>query len=137
MTVTLVDLDPATTPVAVSISRPTGDSILTNGVLCSGLFGISGSIAYFDPASATIGDGAALGYDGSNGRFFLKSGDVNDQPHLMLLREARHRAWRQPPVYAPAEAGRPARPPRESVAYVPAQVGRPARPWKPLWATEV
>jgi hypothetical protein len=135
MTVTLIDLDPSKTPVQVTVARTSKGGLLVNGVLSSGVFGISGSTAYFDTNEATIGEGAALGYDGSVDRLYLSSGTAQAAPneHLMLMRESRFSAWRTLPVGTTAPVGRPARPwkPLEAPDINPEHVGRPARPWRP------
>lgn len=84
MTVTLITV--GSTAVA-TIQRPDGGAMDENGVISGGEFGIEGTNAYFDPNGATIGEAASLGYSGTNGLLFLKSGTVNDATHLMALRQ--------------------------------------------------
>jgi hypothetical protein len=85
---TVIDIDPNTTPVAVTIERPIGAGIgdPVNSILSIGDFGITSlGVAYFDSGGATPGDVAALGWDGSRDSLFLESGAAATDPHLMGL----------------------------------------------------
>lgn len=116
MTVTLLDIDPNTTSVQVTVQRPSQGALDQNGIPSAGVFGFDGTTTYFDPGGATIGQGMGLGFDGSTGRFFLDSNQPSGagEEHLMLLRAQRH-SWK-PLGVAPALSG----------------AGTPAHPWKPL-----
>jgi hypothetical protein len=139
MTVTVIDLDPNTTPVSVTVQRKDLGALDINGIASNGVFGItSGNIAYFDTAQATSGEGAGLGYDGSTGRWYLDRGSAGDQLHLLAVRHLRVRAWanRTPTgELAPQTLSGRARAwqDRAQGETSTVHISRPARPWvRPL-----
>lgn len=70
MAVTVLGLDPANSPVQVTISHPDGSPLDTGAILdVEGLGLTAGGGAYFDTAGAAAGETAQLRFDG---RWFLR-----------------------------------------------------------------
>jgi hypothetical protein len=91
MALTVLDVDPNTYPVTVTVARPDTSALSAQGdVLNDHSFGVTpAGVAYFDPSGADPGDIAALGYDGSVDRFFLNGpGLAAPDLHLMRLCQA-------------------------------------------------
>lgn len=86
--VNVLDIDQTFITIGVTMQRPSGSPLDQGGIISSGLWGIASGVGYCNTSGATIGEAGGLGYDGSNGRFFLLSGHVEDANslHLMLLR---------------------------------------------------